>query len=265
MASHSHRPRALDRGGSLPLWGQLLDDLVRRLEANAFIENFPSEYELVTEYDVSRHTVREALRRLRETGVIKSNRGRLTFVPQASIEQPLGALYSLFREVEARGMEQRSIIRVSDVRNDAGAAVVLELPEDSALVYVERLRFANEEPLAWDRTWLPLRIGERLLKADLTHSGLYDELRRGGIVLSGGREHIEAVVPTVEQRRLLGVRAGVAALAIGRVGYMKAKPVEWRQTLVRGDRFSLNAEWSATKTYRFDIAGAHPRSAEAPA
>lgn len=255
MAPRSHRARALDRTSPAPLWAQLLEDLGRRLEANAFGEKFPSEHELVAEYDISRHTVREALRRLRETGVIDSNRGRLTVVRRTSIEQPLGALYSLFREVEGRGMEQRSVVRARDVRADAEAAAMLELAEDAALVYIERLRFADEEPLALDRTWLPLAVGERLLEADLTHSGLYDELRRGGFGLTGGRELIEAVVPTAAQRRLLGVRSGVAALAIGRVGCIGPRPVEWRQTLVRGDRFSLSAEWSATKTYRLDVVG----------
>jgi len=258
MAPRSHRARVLNRRIPLPLWAQLLDDLVRRLEANAFAKKFPSEHELVAEYSVSRHTVREALRRLRETGVLVSNRGRLTVVRQASIEQPLGAMYSLFQAVEARGMEQRSVVRACDVRKDPAAAGVLQLPPDAPLVYVERVRYANEEPLAWDRTWLPLEVGTSLLTADLTHSGLYDELYRGGVALTGGREHIEAVVPGAKQRRLLGIGVDVAALAIGRVGCMKNKPVEWRETLVRGDRFSVTAQWSRTQAYRLDVAGTLP-------
>lgn len=258
MAARSHRARELDRSSPLPLWAQLLDDLVRRLEANAFAEKFPSEHELVAQYGVSRHTVREALRRLREAGVLLSNRGRLTVVRQANIEQPLGAMYSLFRAVEARGMEQRSVVRACDVRTDAAAAVVLELANEAQLVYVERIRFANDEPLAWDRTWFPLEVGGCLLSADLTHSGLYDELNRSGIVLTGGREHIEGVVPDEKERLLLGVDIGIAALAIRRVGCMKNKPVEWRRTLVRGDRFSVTAQWSRTQAYRLDVAGTLP-------
>lgn len=261
MAPRSHRAKALNRASPLPLWAQLLDDLVRRLDADAFAAKFPSEHELVAEYGVSRHTVREALRRLRETGVIKSNRGRLTVLRTDAIEQPLGALYSLFREVEARGMEQRSVVRARDVRQDPHAARALELDEGSPLVYVERLRLADDEPLAWDRTWLPLSVGEGLLEADLTHSGLYDELRRAGIVLTGGREHIEGVVPTAVQRRLLGIPGGVAALAISRTGCVRSQPVEWRHTLVRADRFSLSAEWSVTRSYRLDITGEAPGAA----
>ncbi len=42
---------------------------MRRLEAKAFGGAFPGELQLATEYDVSRHTVREALRRLRQAGI----------------------------------------------------------------------------------------------------------------------------------------------------------------------------------------------------
>ena len=51
------------------------------------------------QYAVSRHTVREALRRLRDSGVLDSARGRGTWIAQQQpIEQPLGSLYSLFQE-----------------------------------------------------------------------------------------------------------------------------------------------------------------------
>ena len=265
--------RALDRGQTLPLWAQLLDDLVRRLEANAFTQRFPSEHELVAEYQVSRHTVREALRRLRETGVVQSNRGRLSVVRQAMIEQPLGALYSLFREVEARGIGQRSVVRVRDVRTSAAAADVLMLPRGTRLVYIERLRYADDEPLAWDRTWLPLSVAEGLLHVDLTHTALYDELYLSGTTLTGGQEQIEAVILTGAQRKLLEAPPGTAALAITRIGCSRSQPVEWRQTLVRGDRFRVTAQWSNEQAYRLNVGSAlssgaakkGPRVASSPA
>lgn len=68
-------PQTLSRGdGSLRL--QLLTDLRRRLELGAFDDGFPGELALVEEYQVSRHTVREALRVLREEGVLVAARGR---------------------------------------------------------------------------------------------------------------------------------------------------------------------------------------------
>lgn len=45
--------------------------------------------------------------------------------------------------------------------------------------------------------------------------------------------------------------AGTALFAINRLGLSQGRPVEWRQTLVRGDRFALTAEFTAQFGYRF--------------
>lgn len=145
----------MDRASPLPLWAQLYDDLVRRLEAGAFGTDFPGEHQLTGDYQVSRHTVREALRRLRQAGVLESSRGRRTAVHKARIEQPLGAIYSLFSEVQARGMRQRSEVLDRGPRQDPVVAGRLGLDADTELVYVERIRYADEDPLAWTAPGCP--------------------------------------------------------------------------------------------------------------
>lgn len=250
------KPRPIDRSNPLPLWAQIEADLRRRMRAGAFDERFPGEYELVADYSVSRHTVRDALRRLREEGVLDSGRGRGTWVRKPRIEQPLGALYSLFRSVEERGLEQRSVVRALEVRTDAKVAEILRRPADADLVYLERLRLADSEPLALDRAWLPRTVAGPLLEADFSHSGLYDELARlTGTRLTGGSEVIAAVVPPPAVRRLLTIPAGTAAMEVRRIGCLREEPVEWRETLIRGDRFTVAAQWSAREGYRMDVAG----------
>ncbi len=248
----------LNRSSALPLWAQLVDDLQRRLGAGEFGSIFPSELELTAEYAVSRHTVREALRRLRETGVLESSRGRSTRVGRTQIEQSLGALYSLFREVEARGMVQRSEVLTLDEQQDPEVAARLWLPPESPLLHLVRLRFADDEPLALDRTWLPAHLTVGLREADLSHTGLYDELAaRCGIRLTGGREVLSAVLPSRADRALLEVPRGAAALSIERTGCLEGRPLEWRWTLIRGDRFAVSAEWSRRTGYRLGTPSAN--------
>ncbi len=249
--------RPVDRASALPLWAQVHADLRRRLDDGEFTDAFPGELALVTEYTVSRHTVREALRRLRSDGIVVAERGRAPRVaPPGVIEQPLGALYSLFASVEAAGQVQRSVVRALDVRADGVVAARLALEESTPLLYLERLRLADEAPLAVDRVWLPASLAAPLLKADFTHTALYDELaRRCGVRLSGGREHLRAVVPTSVQCALLGIVDGVGAFAIERLACSNGHPVEWRHTLIRGDRFTVSAQFSARDGYRLDGAG----------
>ena len=253
--------RPVDRASALPLWAQVHADLQRRLDGGEFTDVFPGELALVTEYAVSRHTVREALRRLRSDGIVVAERGRVPRVaPPGVIEQPLGALYSLFASVEAAGQVQRSVVRALDIRADEVVAARLELEKSAPLLYLERLRLAAEVPLAVDRVWLPASLAAPLLKTDFTHTALYDELaRRCGVRLSGGREHLRAVLPTSAERAALGVGDGVAAFAIERLACSGSHPVEWRHTLIRGDRFTVSAQFSARDGYRLDGAGLDAR------
>lgn len=253
--------RTLDRDAPQPLWSQLLDDLRLRLDGGEFTDTFPGEHALVEEYGVSRHTVREALRRLRADGVVTSSRGRTSRVSgPAEIEQPLGTLYSLFASVESTGRSQRSVVRALEVAADAVVAERLGLEGSTPLLYLERLRLAGEEPLALDRVWLPAEMAEPLLRADFTATALYTELaERCGVRLTGGTEHIRAVVPTAAERELLGVPGDVAAFAIERTGYVGDRPVEWRHTLVRGDRFAVNAEFSGRAGYSLGVSAAGRR------
>lgn len=242
----------MDRSGSTPLWQQLQRELLDRLAAGDFAEHFPGELALVEEYDVSRSTVRQALRQLRADGVIVAERGRQPRVaPTPEIHQPLGALYSLFASVEAAGLSQDSVVRVLDVRADALVAERLSLEGSTPLVYLERLRLAGGEPLAIDRVWLPAAVASPLLEADFRHTSLYGELAaRTGIRLDSGQEDVHAVVPSPAEVAQLRCPAGVALFAINRLGFSQGTPVEWRQTLVRGDRFALTAEFTAQFGYR---------------
>lgn len=256
MVQRSVQAATLDRASGVPLWTQLVHDISRRLEAGAFVTRFPGEYQLVEEYGVSRHTVREALRRLRDDGVLESSRGRGTRVHTPRIEQPVGALYSLFRAVEALGIEQRSEVRALELRTEPRAASRLGLPVSTEFVYLERLRLADGEPLAVDHAWLPRDVAEPLLDADFTHAALYDELaRRAGVKLTGGREQIQAIVPAPALRATLGIGRTVAVFAIERQGVVKNRPVEWRESMVRGDRFSLTADWTGRCGYQLGVTG----------
>jgi Transcriptional regulators len=53
-------------------------------------ERLPTEHDLAIEFEVSRPIIREALRRLRDQGLIYSRRGAGSFVRSVGMKQPLG-------------------------------------------------------------------------------------------------------------------------------------------------------------------------------
>lgn len=245
----------VDRSSPMPLWAQVLDQLRRGLDAGQFSEGFPTDLEITRRCGVSRHTAREAVRRLQVEGLITRERGRGTFVTPPAIEQATGAIYSLYRSVEALGMEQRSVVLDLSVCVDPAAAAQLDLPGSTQLVRLERLRYADDEVLAHDTAWLPSEVADPLLEVDFTRTALYDELQRTcGIRLTSGEERIGTELPGREERRLLGVGARQPVFRIQRLSRVGDRPVEWRQSLVRGDRYSFVAQWSSEEGYEASLA-----------
>jgi len=239
----------LDRSSPMPLWAQLLDDLRHRLRQGEFAERFPTDHELVETYGVSRQTAREAVRCLRQEGLVERLRGRGTRVTVPELEQPMGTHYSLFRDVETRGGVQTNVVRHLDVRTDAGAAAQLELAPDEPLVYLERLRLVEGEPLSVERSWLPAEITRPLLDADFTRTALDEELRhRCGLVAVWARERARAVVPGIEEREALGMGRCQPAFAIERISRVAdGRCLQWRTSTMRGDRYVLAAEWRGSE------------------
>lgn len=238
---------SVDRSIPLPLWAQVAEDLKRRLVGGDFEDHFPTDEELCSSYGVSRHTAREAVRHLSEEGLVRRQRGRPTSVAQPVVEQAIHSLYSLASTLRGQGLEERSEILTADRRRvTPEAAVRLGTGALDEVVYIERLRYAGGDPIAWDRSWLPAEQAGSLLGADLSTGGLYEALSRYcSIRITGGSERIIPRIPGPTERKLLAMPTGVATFSTERLVSAGVVPIEWRRSLIRGDRYSLVAQWPA--------------------
>ena len=140
-------PLAPDRSSTVPLWSQVYDDLRRRIDLGEFPETFPGEIALTEQYEVSRHTIREALRVLRDEGIVRSERGRVSTVEASSFSQRLDTLYSLFSTMDERGIRQRSVVRRLAPTTNPTVAARLGLRPQTKLVVLERIRIARSGDL----------------------------------------------------------------------------------------------------------------------
>lgn len=244
-----------DRAAPTPLWSQVCDDLRRRIGAGEFAPGFPGELTLTEEYDVSRHTVREALRVLRGEGLVVSGRGRSSTIAAPRVRQRLDSIYSLFDSLESQGIVQDSIVLRLAATTNATISDYLDLPPDCELVVLERVRLADGEPFALDTSWMPASFAAPLLRHDFTHSGLYAELKRIGVEIDAASERVTAVAAPRHIAEHLGITAGSPVFSIERRASSGGHPAEWRETFVRGDRFTLESTWDAGSAYVSASAG----------
>lgn len=155
-------------------------------------------------------------------------------------------MYSLFQSVEESGAVQTSVVISQESARNERAAKILDLPIDSELFYLERTRLADGLPLALDHVWLPMALAAPLMEVNFSHTALYEELRsRCGVVPERGVEQSRPITLERDAALRLGLSPGDAAFEIDRRTTSGGRPLEWRLSIVRGDRFAFKAEWES--------------------
>jgi GntR family transcriptional regulator len=206
-------------------------------------QKLPSESELMSEFGVSRITVRNAIAILAAEGLVETRHGSGTFVRQPPVPYQLYRLSSFAEVMRSRGLEPGSSVRGYE-RRHAPVEVAEALGGGPDAYRLERLRLVEGEPLCYDVTWLPVAIGERLTVAELAGNTLYD-LYEGklGLPVVGASHEVEAVAASAAVARLLDVQRGSPMLVVQRVSQGEGgMPLDWQRRFYRADRFRLELE-----------------------
>lgn len=237
-----------DTVAALPLWAQLSDILLRMIEEGVFREHLPPEADLAERFQVSRSTVREAIRRLSDQGYLEARQGKGTFIVARQRFDDLGAQrFSLAAKLADAGLEDSAEVRSRGEVADAGIAERIG-SGDLRFFLVERLRRDGRRPVALERAYLASWIDPScLLEADLTHGSLYAVLQAGlGLAVTSGVDEVAPTLPTDEDAVLLEVPSSTPLLLIERVARSFERVVEFRRTLLVPDRVRFSAEWGRT-------------------
>ena len=222
---------------------QIRDGLRRRIESGELQPDtaIPSERELAATLGVSRMTVRAALDDLVDDGLLVRHQGRKSIVAAPKISHSV-AFMSFSDEMRARGWAPRSEVRqFTAAVADVAVAAQLNLAVGAKVIYLERLRFADDEPLAFERVYLPFERFQRLLSMDLVQNSLYELLEKEFDTRPVyATESVEAVLLTVAEAELFCLPEGMPALLTRRVTFDDAETaIEAATTLYRGDRYRM--------------------------
>lgn len=236
---------ALNRHGSVPLYQQLKKLLELQVETGALPPHsrVPSERELSEIYAISRMTARQALAELIQEGRLYTSAGKGTFVAEPKIRQSLQSLTSFTEDMRARGFEPTTrLLRREMVAAPAVVATSLRLSADAQVLCVERLRLADDEPMALETAYLAFEGVDRLMLIDLGGS-LYSVLRDQFDLIPGeAQQEFEAILPQPRVRTLLHLPEGAPVLQIHRTTFdAQRQPFEYVQSVYRGDRYRFVA------------------------
>lgn len=200
----------------------------------------PSEPELSIKYGAARATVRRALAKLQDEGLVYSRQAVGTFVAEPKVEQDLDQLFSFTEFMVYRGMKPGTqLIKTETQQIDDPESPLLHylgLRPGSKLLYIRRLRLGGTDPLVIANTWLPESRFPDFWSHDLGNQSVYEIMGATGLKPTDAIQTIEAVTLEPEDASLLTVAPGSSALLVRRVGYSGGMPVEYAVDLYRGDR-----------------------------
>ena len=202
----------LKQDDQIPLYVQLKES-IRSSIVNGelkFGDKIPTELELSEEHKISRITVRKAIEELVEEGYLVKRQGKGTFVNKRKIERKIVHFLGFSDACKANGMKASSkVIKKEIIQPTSMDKKMLQLDDGDAVIYVQRVRYADDSPIMIENNYFSYKTYHSLLNESLNGS-LYKLLEEKlGIKPAGSDElSIEIVRAGEEEMGLLNVGSG---------------------------------------------------------
>jgi DNA-binding GntR family transcriptional regulator len=219
----------------------LLSDIVRSELRRLIIagefppgSKLPNEELLRDRFEVSRITLREAVRGLIEDGYVVRRQGSGTFVThRPALRNWLDTNFSYTEYLESSGVRTtKKIIAARLVLADEEAAGDLGIAPGTSLIEVRRVRIADRKPAVYSIDQLPTDIVNLPADRNAFRGSLYRLLADRGHPIDHGKAIVAPVVASRELAHLLEVAAGTPLQHLRQVDFdLRGRPVlrslEW--------------------------------------
>ena len=234
----------LRKAPGIAYYQQISEILMHRIEEGEYQpgSRLPTETDLGRQFGVNRHTAREALKKLKNDGIIFSVKGSGTFVADSKIRYRVSKKVRFTTSISEAGLTPGTeLISTSRDTADEDLAGNLAISAGEPVLVLEMLRTASDIPFMVATSRLPasrfLGLGERMGSA----SSLYELLREHyGVEASRSESVFETVMPDEREMRLLQITSGVPLLLVRSIARDQyGAIVEYCETRMRGDIGSM--------------------------
>jgi len=228
---------------SVPLHYVVKTRLVELVEQLGEGTALPPERVLAKDFGVSRWTMRQAIRELIADGRLRARQGQGTFVATPKIVQPL-ALVSYTEALRAQGhTPAREVVKFDEIPADDVLAEQLAVAPGDPVFELERVLFADEQPIGLETTYLSVARFPSLREVLEPTGSLYRCMTgQLGVEFGEGEELVETVIATPREAELLKATQQLPMLLLHRRTRDSAgHPIEVVRSLYRGDRVGFRA------------------------
>ena len=231
--------------GNKPMYRQIADALREKIHAGELKpgDALPTESSLQEAFNVSRVTVRQALKLLTEEQIVESIQGSGTYVKEERVNYDIYQLTGFYEKLADRNVDTHSEVSIFEVlKADAKLAEKLNLSHDDKVWHVKRVRFIKQKPVNLEETWMPLALFPDLTWEVMENSKYHYVEQIKKLVIDRSEQELVPIMPSEE---------AIAALSLD-----PAKPIlekVSRGFLKDGRVFEYSRNVFNTDDYKFTL------------
>lgn len=223
-----------------PKYLEIQNLLLQRIKNGNYQEGqlIPKEVDLAEQLNVSRPTVRHAIRNLVQGGYLERRKKRGTIVTQTKIKQQFTHVIESYNtEIQNNGLVAKTqVLNFSTEKANDEVAEALTIKPNTEVYKLVRLRSADNKPVVFVVTYLPIAQLSDLQKIDFTHHSLYSELAKAGLEITHVSRKIEVHPATEEEAQLLETDIKAPIFYFHTIGFTKDhRALEYSIASYRGD------------------------------
>ena len=232
------------KNSQLPLYEQIKGQLQQKIQSGEYpaLSQLPSENELSELFSVSRITIRQALHKLSQDGLIFKVHGKGTFVSKPKAYQNITQLQGFAEAMSSSGHHiLNEVLSIEFIEAPLKVASKLKLAVRSQVVEIKRVRLLNNEPVSYELTYLPAEIGLQLQnkQVDLRVSDIFTAIEQDlSISLGYADLNIDAIQADDELAQLLSVDIHTPILRVERLTHdAHEHPIDYEYLYFSGESF----------------------------
>jgi len=242
----------IDKNSHTPIYIQVRDIIIKMIKDKKLVPSakIPSENEISAAFNISRMTVRQAIRELVKEEYIHIKRGEGTFVNDLPSPQMLIKLEGFSAVMHKMGYRTHSkILKIKKIthvlKKYEYAYRGLREKTERPIVMVRRLRYLEDIPYCLETSFLTNVVGEKILETGLDENiSIYGFIEQQVKIHLSRAEHIiEPALAKNPTAELLDIKVGSPILFVrGTTFSIENRPIEYLEGVYRGDKYKLNIE-----------------------
>jgi GntR family transcriptional regulator len=237
----------IDSKSAHPLYFQLKELIKQQIAGNIwkFDEMIPSENELAVTYGVSIGTVKKALSVLVNESVLYRRQGKGTFVARPDFKRSFIRFFRYSLTDDQKGEFPSSKVLSSDIITPSSRIrKILNIRDKDQVLTIKRVRYLKDLPLMKEDLYLPEKIFKGFEQIDISQELLYPiYAAKYNAPIIWADEYLWPNIANKNLAHVLEIEPGDPVISIERIAYTHDdKPVEFRSSVGRGDRFRYHIE-----------------------